>query len=373
MLPFSRVCPILNEHPLLRRINSDFLRKNANFTSYEHKIPPRYRNISAGFGNVTAGFWEISAGFRNIPAGFRNVPARCWEIPSSFGEISAGFRGVPAGFCERTAGRLEIFAGLSIIPLAHGSLYPNFFHIQEIQLKMIPSKRWFPLSLQDRAAWFNNFAVQCAGVPGTALGIPAPTLALVASDNEMMQFLATTQLQADGFISALRQFRDILTEGDIGELTPVAPEAPSMALPVPTAAPGIFERLDDLVKWIRANPKYDSEIGAAMGILPSGGDGLPDVPESELKPTIKANDSMGGYKFTVTVSRMGKQAYKVQVQKKGDTDWKDIAFATSNPVICTLTPTVPGDPERIMVRAILLEKNEQVGVPSDPTYVTVNP
>lgn len=272
-----------------------------------------------------------------------------------------------------TVGRLEIFVGLSIIPLAHGSIYPNLFHIQEIQLKMIPSKRWFPLSLQDRAAWYNNFAVQCAGAPGTALALSTGQISTVTHDNATMQFLAATQLQIDKFASGFRQFRDILTEGNIGEVTPVSPVPPDTTVPTPVSPTGIFERLDDLVKWIKANPAYTDEIGAVMGILPSPADGLPDVPESELKPTIKASDSMGGYQFQVTVSRLGKQAFKVQVQKKGDTDWKDIAFATSNPVICTLTPTVPGDPERVMVRGILLEKNQPVGVPSDPTYVTVNP
>ena len=52
---------------------------------------------------------------------------------------------------------------------------------------------------------------------------------------------------------------------------------------------------------------------------------------------------------------------------------KDIAFATNNPADVTVIPTTAGQPERILVRAIVLEKNEPVGIPSDPTFVTVNP
>ena len=46
---------------------------------------------------------------------------------------------------------------------------------------------------------------------------------------------------------------------------------------------------------------------------------------------------------------------------------------TANPFVVTVSPTTPGSPERIYVRALLMKKNESVGIPSDPTYVTINP
>ena len=41
-------------------------------------------------------------------------------------------------------------------------------------------------------------------------------------------------------------------------------------------------------------------------------------------------------------------------------------------ITVTVTPTTPGQPERIQVRAILSKNNQDVGIPSDATYVTVN-
>ena len=63
----------------------------------------------------------------------------------------------------------------------------------------------------------------------------------------------------------------------------------------------------------------------------------------------------------------------MQIQRKGSETWQDAAFATNNPVEVTITPTTAGQPERILVRAILLKNNEPVGQPSDPTFVTANP
>ena len=39
----------------------------------------------------------------------------------------------------------------------------------------------------------------------------------------------------------------------------------------------------------------------------------------------------------------------------------------------SVTPTTPGIPERIYVRAILLKKNKTVGIPSNVASLTANP
>lgn len=88
---------------------------------------------------------------------------------------------------------------------------------------------------------------------------------------------------------------------------------------------------------------------------------------------IKAGLSAQDYKFTVDVTRLGMPAYKVEIQRQGGVNWTDAAFATTNPCEVTVTPTTPDQPERIYVRAQLMKNNEPVGIPSDPTYVTINP
>ena len=248
-------------------------------------------------------------------------------------------------------------------------LYPHFSHIQGDTIFMIPSKSWFPLALQERAAWYENFAQNIATV-GTSLGLTAADLSGVVADNQNIQFLATAAMTLQSYTEAVRQYRIIFTEGNIGNPTPAFPALDPLEVPNPAQPTGAYERLDNLVKRIRVAPAYTPEVGALLGIIPSS---PAPIPEPDMKPAIKASDSFGGYKFEVNVTRLGMTAFKVQVQKGSDPAWNDAGFATSNPAVLTITPTTPGQPERIMVRAILLKNNEPVGQPSDPTYVTVNP
>ncbi|HEV8593316.1 MAG TPA: hypothetical protein VGQ55_14530 [Pyrinomonadaceae bacterium] len=233
---------------------------------------------------------------------------------------------------------------------------------------MIPSRNWFPQSLQERAAWFQNFATQFT-VLGPTMGFAADDTDQINNDNDVFQFLASETVSVDAFKDGWRQFRITLSEGDDGDPNPNLPVFTPQVAPTGRKT-GIFERLDAMVKRIRVAPLYTPEAGALLGIIPSKPD---SIGEADLKPVIKASESFSNYKFTLNVTRLGQEAFKVQILRNGNGNWTDNGFATSNPFDVTVTPTTPGQPERVQVRAILLQKNEPVGQPSDPTYVTVNP
>ena len=233
---------------------------------------------------------------------------------------------------------------------------------------MIPSFKWFPSRLQERAAWFQNFVTNLTPISGL-LGITPAEMTSLTQDNQDFQSIAATTLSVETFAAAVRQFRISVTEGNVGDPQPVFPSE-SFAAPVNDVPAGIFQRLIELVDRIRTAPGYTDEMGAALGIIPQPSGPL--NPE-DVKPAIKASDSFSMYKFTVNVTRMGMPQFKVQLQRDGSTTWQDVAFGTSNPIEVTVTPTTPGQPERVLVRAVLLQKNEPIGQPSDPTFVTVNP
>lgn len=235
---------------------------------------------------------------------------------------------------------------------------------------MIPSRRWFPGGLQDRAAWYDNFNTQIQLI-GLSLGLTQAELDQISDDNAVMQFLANVVVQFEAYADAVRQYRIIITEGVIGAVTPQFPVSPIFTLPavIPT---GMFERLVDVYRErIMASAPYTDEQGALLGIIAKS-EG-PNVPLPELQPAIKASESTGDYAFTVDVTRLGMPAYKVQIQRQGASTWNDAAFSTGNPCVVTVTPTTPGQPERILVRAQLVKGSDPVGIPSDPTYVTINP
>ena len=232
---------------------------------------------------------------------------------------------------------------------------------------MIPSQRWFPSGLIERAAWFQTFAEQFALV-AVSLGFTAADVAKVNDDNAMMQFLAGLRNTLKAIDDAVRQFRELVTEGDAGD---VPPQFPVWELPEPpvTVSAGIFERLDRLVDKIRAADNYTNEIGALLGILPSKSE---PVPPGEMKAIAKVTPTFAAYTFSVATSKMGADSFKVQIRRAGSEAWTDAAFGTSSPLEVVLQPTTPGQPEKIQVRVVLLKKNAPVGQPSDAVAVTVN-
>ncbi len=232
---------------------------------------------------------------------------------------------------------------------------------------MIPSKTWFPSSLAERLLWFANFAAQFANY-AAILGLAADVTA-VNEDNDDFQSIGKTTVTAENFKKAIIDFRISLTEGNTGDPAPVFPSE-NFTQPPNKRPAGIFERLDNLRSRILLSATYTAEIGAALGIIPGE---KAEAPEETLKPVIKASALSAPYKLKVDVTRLGMPGYRVEFQRAGSSVWELGAFATSNPCEFAITPTTPGEPERILVRAILLKNNEQVGEPSDPTYVTVNP
>jgi hypothetical protein len=110
---------------------------------------------------------------------------------------------------------------------------------------MIPSGKWFPTSLSERATWFQNFANKFDLI-GPTLGFAPSVLTQVQNDNTLMQFLASSAVDVDTFSKAMTAYRKEILEGDNGSPAAAIPVAPVFDTP-PPAVVGLFERLDDLV------------------------------------------------------------------------------------------------------------------------------
>jgi hypothetical protein len=214
----------------------------------------------------------------------------------------------------------------------------------------------------------NNFVGALAPI-AAMLGITPAEMAELEKDNEDLQSIAITTVLAESFIASLREYRISVTEGRIGLPQPVFPPI-TFGPPANNRPAGMFQRLIELVDRIRAAPAYSPEIGASLAIIPQISSNI--APE-ELKPVIKASESNSGYTFPLNITRMGMPQFKVQMRRTSDGPWEDVAFGTSSPIEISVTPTNPGHPERVLIRAVLMQKNKPVGQPSDMTYVTLNP
>lgn len=231
------------------------------------------------------------------------------------------------------------------------------------------SSRWFPSGLQEQAAWFENFYNQFSGL-ATSLGFTTGDATAVGEDNVVMQFLAGAVIEVDVFEKALRQYRRIITEGDIGDPTPKVPSNPELTAPTPVDT-GIFERLNDLVERIRVAPNYTDETGALLGIIPSKSDSLAPA---DVKPTIKVFPAQSDYHFSVVVEKREKaDMWNVEVRRVGQEKWENVKTASGKSVDVHITPTADGNTEQLQVRVRLIKNNEDYGQLSDVIYVTVNP
>jgi len=234
---------------------------------------------------------------------------------------------------------------------------------------MIPSNRWFPMSLAARAAWFANFALQFVTNYAAVLGLSAYTTA-VTQDNEDFQSIAATRLAAKNFDRAVADFLRDLTEKAIGTPDPVFPSEDFQAPPRGVPA-GLFQRLDELRTLIMAQPNYVETMGTAMGIEPSKA--TPIAP-TLVKPTILADGASSDYHFSVIVgNRQESDQWNVMVLRKGAAGWVVAKTATGKSVDVHLTPLVPGEPEQLQVRIQLLKGNEDYGQVSDTVWITINP
>lgn len=95
---------------------------------------------------------------------------------------------------------------------------------------MIPSRTWFPQSLQERAAWYDNFNTQIQTI-GATLTLTAADLTAIAGDNVIFQAVANIAVELEAYKDAVRQYRIIITEGDIGDPTPAFPALPVYSSP----------------------------------------------------------------------------------------------------------------------------------------------
>lgn len=228
----------------------------------------------------------------------------------------------------------------------------------------IPSRTYFPLSLQERAAWYKNFSEQ-ATATGTTLGLTALEVTQIADDYQVLDFLAAAAISIENYAEAVRQYRKIITEGKIGEPTPAFPANLALTLPVVTEA-GMFERLIDYVDRIRASAAYTDEVGAAYGILPQSNEEAPAGP-----PAIKATVEPGN---VVNVKFVRGSTDGVRIEASIDKGaWVSQGNFFKSPAQIIVPQNADQLPRQVSLRARHLEGNNPFGDWSDVVTVQTIP
>lgn len=220
--------------------------------------------------------------------------------------------------------------------------------------------------MADRAVWYANFNTQIQMI-GLTLGLVAGDLAKINDDRTMIEFLAEVSIGTETYADGTRQFRKVLTEGDVGDMAPSFPMNPTFDPPV-TPVTGIFERLDDYVKRIRTAPNYTDETGAVLGITPSAG---PPPPIGSVPPVIKGT-SLPGNNIEVTFVRGNSSGVLLQTEIDNSGTFADAGRFFRSPAELTVQGN-NGLPRSVQIRARFLDGNAAVGQWSDVATVQTIP
>jgi hypothetical protein len=220
--------------------------------------------------------------------------------------------------------------------------------------------------LEDRAAWFANFTINFGDV-AVGLGFTLADSTAVQADNDIMQFLLGANGIIDAYKDAARQYRLIITEGDIGDPTPLFPAAigPTPATPVAT---GIYQRLIELVDRIRAAPAYTDEIGALLGIIPQAA----PVPEGDVVPVLKL-EAMPGNVVSIKFVRGRSDGIAIERQLDNESEWTAIGNFAKSPVELSIPANTNNLPRAVRLRARYVDGNTPVGLNSDTVNVVTTP
>jgi hypothetical protein len=215
-------------------------------------------------------------------------------------------------------------------------------------------RRWFPLSLQEQAAFYVNFT-RVFIARAAELGFTAAEVAQVEADNAVMQYLARTELLVKSFKSSFRALKKNLTRGS-GAVETVYMHFTPLAEP-PIVPCGMFERLFRLADRIVIADGYTEAIGAQFGILPKGRAAL--RPE-DLSLKLKAK-SIGEAQAEVRFTRGRTSGVFLYFRRAGDEKRHELGRFFSSPVVVKIPLLDAAKPEQIYLFGQYLTGNDAVG------------
>lgn len=231
---------------------------------------------------------------------------------------------------------------------------------------MIPSKRWFPTTLVDRAAWIDNFAKQFA-IVAPSLGFSAADVTSMTQDAEDFRATAFAIHTAEAYMAGLRGFRLSMSEEKVGSPQPFFPTL--VITPPPNGVPaGIFQRLDERVRRVRAAAAYTDDIGALLNIRPSKEQSIVD---SELVPVITPIVLPGNI-IRVRFTRADTDGLFIQIKLDKEKDWINVGRFLKSPAVIAV-PDGTGAPRAVEIRARYLVGDDPVGQNSAISSVVTTP
>lgn len=232
---------------------------------------------------------------------------------------------------------------------------------------MTPSAKWFPTSLAEQAAWFQNFTDQFTKLaPG--LGFTPADVAAVQADNAAIQWMAANAGTMRAFNKAMTAYRNHVMTARNGLPPATLPEPPVFGV-VPEVAPGIFDRLIELVRRIRAPPSFSGEEASALGIIPARST---DVVTSETRPNIRLS-ALPGNVLKVAFTRGRTEGIVVEIDVDNSGTWEPAARFYKSPGELAIPQNAHATARSVKLRARYLKDNRPAGQNSEIETISTVP
>ena len=216
-------------------------------------------------------------------------------------------------------------------------------------------KFWWPSTMPERVILMQNFQAKIEAY-AVQLGLtPAQVTAALALCAAFIGAFSVTD-QSKTTMQALKQWRDEVFDGEPeGSAVPAAPVFPVVG--AVTYTRGVVKQFFELRDLIVALPGYTEAIGEDLGLI--GSEVLKPAPSS-LTPELKAETSTG-YWVNLTGSMQGMDALRVEYSRDGGESFQTVAFLTNTPGGFQIAPTNPNQPEKGVIRAVYIKRNEDIG------------
>ena len=226
-----------------------------------------------------------------------------------------------------------------------------------------------PKSEAELVIWFKNFASGFAK-HSTALGFTAAEVSAVQADAAMIEYLISDMIPAyKSGLDARYGYKNLIKDGPTGEKGGDPPAAVTVAAPPATVAPGVMQRLRNLIQRIRHTENYTTDIGRELGIEDEPGTNAPDA---TAKPTARAIAETGGH-VRIEFNKRGFEGVWIEGRRKGEADWAFLGIDLHSPFTDTRPPAQANTPEVREYRLRYYHNDQPTGDWSDIISVVTTP
>lgn len=203
----------------------------------------------------------------------------------------------------------------------------------------------------------------------TEVGASNDDVAEISRDKAILQFVVDRANVVEAGKKTTNAIKIHVFDGDENETVANYPVFPTAAPPEALVG-GCLSRFKARNRRFKSAKGYTKEIGIALGIEETKENISPET----VKPTLTASAAQTGYLAAVVVGNRGDSTmWKVFGRRLNSETREVLDSGTGKSADIIITPTTPGQPEKMQITVQLYRNNEPYGQLSDAVSVTFNP